>query len=224
MQSRSSVAESLPQTDAALEKGLPASSAGGGRQQAPSGSALRGASPSAAEAKPGNDRAGPGTGSRAADSAFRAASRFAAEAVPGRRHMSASQPAGPVSRSSVAPSMPASAVSAGELPASTSNPAATDSLPLATGRPAPELQASHGRAGMGTPSPEKLPGTLSNADELVHEGDVISMEVAPSHNPCQRLDFGGEASKVSPSAAQYSAHTVRCMLKTMRSSCTAGGC
>ena len=207
VQSRSSVAESFPQPDAALEQGLPASSAGGGRQQAPTGSAPRGASPFAAEAKPGNNRAGPGMASGAADSAFRAASRFAAEAGPGRRHMSASQPAGPVISSSVAHSMPASAISAGTLPASSSDPVATDSLPLAAGRPAPEVHASHGRAGLDTPAPEALPGTLSNAEELVREGDVISMEVTPSHNPCQRLDFGGEASKVSTSSLREASNS-----------------
>ena len=200
VQGRSSGAESLPQTDAALVKGLPASSAGGGRQQAPVGSALGSASPFAAEAKPGSNRAGPGMASGAEDSKSRAASRFAAEAGPGRRHMSASLPADSASGSSVAPSMPATAFPVSRPPAISSNPTASvDSLPLAAGsRPAPEMRASHDRAGLGTPSPEALPGTLSNADELVHEGDVISMEVAPSHNPCQRLDFGREASKVSP--------------------------
>ena len=211
-QSRSSVAESLPQTDAAQEKGLPSAlSAGAGRQQAPAGSAPRSASPFAAEAGLGNDRAGPGTASRPADSVFRSASRFSAEAGPGCRHMRAGQPAGPASSSSVAPSMPATAFPVIRLPASSSNPTASvDSLPPAAGsRPASEMRASHGRAGLGTPAPEVLPGTLSNAEELVHEGDVASMEVTPSHNPCQKLDFGREASKVSPSVAQYSAATAR---------------
>ena len=194
---RSSRADGLPQTDAAQEKGLPALSAGAGRQQAPAGSAPRSASPFAAEAGLGNDRAGPGTASGAADSASRAASRFAAEAGPGCRHMSASQPA--------------SAISASRLPASSSNPTASvDSLPPAAGsKPATEMRASHRRAGLGTPAPEVLPGTLSNAEELVHEGDVANMEATPSHNPCQRLDFGREVSKVSPSVAQHFSHTIR---------------
>ena len=212
-QSRSSLAQGLPQTDAAQEKALPALSAGSNRPQALGDSGLRSASPLAAEAKPGSSQAGLGPAFGTADSAFRAASRFAAEAGAGHRHASASQTAGPASSSSVAPSMPTTNPSVSKLPASSRSPAASaDSLPPAAGRPAPEMQASHGRAGLGTPASEALPGTLSNAEDLVKDGGVISTEAAPSHNPCQRLDFGQSASKVSLSSICFAKLCMHCML------------
>ena len=64
-------------------------------------------------------------------------------------------------------------------------------------RLAPEAGAGATLARAPVRALDALPGALSNADELASEGAVAGMEAGPSHNPCQRLDFGeGQSSKV----------------------------
>ena len=57
-------------------------------------------------------------------------------------------------------------------------------------RVAPEVGAGATLARAPVRALDALPGALSNADELASEGAVAGMEAGPSHNPCQRLDFG----------------------------------
>ena len=71
-------------------------------------------------------------------------------------------------------------------------------------RLAPEDESCHGAARSSVPALYALPGALSNADELASEGAVAGIEAGPSHNPCQRLDFGeARSGKVGIKPGQY---------------------
>lgn len=96
------------------------------------------------------------------------------------------------------------------LPAAGTGPRRSAAVPGAGARPqqpaegafrdqsrfAAEVGTSRGHAGSALPVLEALPGALSTAEELGEQHDVAVIEATPSHNPCQKLDFGRAPSKV----------------------------
>ena len=87
-------------------------------------------------------------------------------------------------------------------------------------RLAPEAGAGATLARAPVRALDALPGALSNADELASEGAVAGMEAGPSHNPCQRLDFGeAQSSKVGYLFRSQSIYTLFFMLLSI-SACT----